>query len=108
MSVNRIDIKEFRKKGFLFEANRKFFHPLGLALEVIIDEKGEEKLGGIWDYRDDPEGILYGGDTSMKENANIITYVDDLRISKLHARALTGMCNSNGIQIKDEEEKTNE
>ena len=42
------------------EANRRFFHPLGLALEIIVDEDtGEERLGGIWDYRDDPEGIIF-------------------------------------------------
>ena len=61
--IKRIDIREFRKEGYLFEANRQFFHPLGLALEVIINEEdGSEKLGGVWDYRDDPEGMLYGND----------------------------------------------
>ena len=76
--IKRIDIKEFRKFGFLQEANRMFFHPLGLALEVIIEDsrigsalfhlrramlslfgKNREYIGGIWDYRDDPEGMLY-------------------------------------------------
>ena len=58
--IKRIDIKEFREIGYLQELNRRFMHPLGLALEVIIDtETGEEKLGGVWDYRDDPEGIFY-------------------------------------------------
>ncbi len=61
--VRRIDIKEFRQFGFLQEANRRFFHPLGLALEVVVDEEtGSESLGGVWDYRDDPEGILFGED----------------------------------------------
>lgn len=60
MSVNRMDIKEFREMGLLAEVNRIFFHPLGLALEVSVDKDGNEKLGGIWDYRDDPEGMLYG------------------------------------------------
>lgn len=56
----RMDIGQFRELGFLQEVNRQFFHPLGLALEVIIDEKsGVERLGGIWDYRDDPEGLFY-------------------------------------------------
>lgn len=55
-----MSIKEFREMGLLAELNRTFFHPLGLALEVIISEEtGKEKLGGIWDYRDDPEGMLY-------------------------------------------------
>ena len=58
--IKRIDIKEFREMGLLSEVNRAFFHPLGLALEVIVEEDGTEKLGGIWDYREDPEGMLYG------------------------------------------------
>lgn len=89
--INRIDIKEFRRIGFLQEVNRQFFHPLGLALEVVTEDciwcregvisiaEGQyggnprpcphcdgdgvtERLGGIWDYRDDPEGITYGED----------------------------------------------
>ena len=58
--VNYMPIAEFRKLGYLHELNRQFLHPLGLALEVVVDDKtGEESLGGIWDYRDDPEGIRY-------------------------------------------------
>jgi hypothetical protein len=58
--IKRINIKEFRELGLLAELNRTFLHPLGMALEVIVDDEGNEKLGGIWDYRDDPEGVLYG------------------------------------------------
>lgn len=58
--IKRIDIKEFRAFGYLQEANRLFFHPLGLALEVSIEADGSERLGGVWDYRDDPEGMCYG------------------------------------------------
>lgn len=95
--VKRIDIKEFQELGFLQEVNRLFFHPLGLALEVVIEDECEMcggtgrymlqrggeptklcpecegskkrpkdkityRLGGVWDYRDDPEGIIYDGD----------------------------------------------
>lgn len=63
----KIDIKEFRELGFLQEANRQFFHPLGLALEISIDENGNESLGGIWDYRDDLEGIHYNLKDSPSE-----------------------------------------
>jgi hypothetical protein len=63
--VKRMDIKEFRELGFLQEVNRHFFHPLGLALEVITEEDGSEKLGGIWDYREDPEGIYFDGGYGM-------------------------------------------
>lgn len=56
--VNRMNIKEFLELGFLQEANRLFFHPRGLALEVTID-KEEYKISGVWDYRDDPGGIFF-------------------------------------------------
>lgn len=62
-----IDIEEFREIGFLQEANRQFFHPLGLALEVQVDDDGNWSLGGIWDYRDDPEGVLFVDLTSEED-----------------------------------------
>ena len=67
MTIKTMNIAEFREKGFLQEANRLFFHPLGLALSINIDESGEESLGEIWDYRDDPEGLLFGPGIISKE-----------------------------------------
>ncbi len=64
--IKRINIKEFREKGYLQELNRRFLHPLGLALEVII-VGSEEKLGGIWDYREDDEGIWYDFQNADRE-----------------------------------------
>ena len=58
-AIKRMDIREFQEKGFLQEANRLFFHPHGLALEIVIED-GEYRLGGVWDYRDDAEGIVFG------------------------------------------------
>lgn len=57
--VKRIPIKDFREAGYLHEVNRVFLHPLGLALEVVVAPSGEEFLGGVWDYRDDPHGMTY-------------------------------------------------
>jgi hypothetical protein len=58
--IRYMPIDEFRAHGYLQELNRQFLHPLGLALEVRRDEDtGIEVLGGIWDYRDDPEGMRY-------------------------------------------------
>jgi hypothetical protein len=65
--IKRIDIKEFREKGYLQELNRRFLHPLGLALEVIIGDDGTETLGGIWDYREDEEGMYYDINNSDDE-----------------------------------------
>ena len=54
-----MDVKEFRENGYLQELNRTFLHPLGLAIEVKINEDGTEELGRIWDYRKDKEGLHY-------------------------------------------------
>jgi hypothetical protein len=58
-ALKRMDIAEFRNEGYLQEVNRQFFHPLGLDLVTNITEDGIESLGGIWDHRDDPEGVFY-------------------------------------------------
>lgn len=112
--IKKINIKEFRDKGFLQEANRLFFHPLGLALEVLAawpkDVTAEEKkkykipfnhpkakhsMGGVWDYRDDPEGMLFGKDLIDKKK---VAAVEKLRVSKLPVRLKLDECNEHGIQ----------
>lgn len=72
--VKRIDIAEFRREGYLQEVNRRFLHPLGLALEVVVNDDGTETLGGVWDYRDDAEGIYYAGEygDNLAEKAECI------------------------------------
>jgi hypothetical protein len=67
MSIKKIDIKEFRELGYLQELNRRFLHPLGLALEVAIDDNGTDTLGGIWDYREDEEGFYYDLEHSIQD-----------------------------------------
>jgi 8-oxo-dGTP pyrophosphatase MutT (NUDIX family) len=89
-----IDIKEFREAGFLQEANRRFFHPRGLALEVVVEDDGTERLGGMWDYREDPEGMLFGQDMIDIKKAK---YVEDLAKSKISERRKQN-CDANGIQ----------
>ena len=92
--MKRIGIKEFQEEGYLQEANRRFFHPLGLALEVIMnDEDGSMVLGGIWDSRDDPEGILF--DDYDHDKAVIIGHMLDVRSGPRDARG----CCIGGIQM---------
>lgn len=96
--VKRIDIAEFRREGYLQELNRRFLHPLGLALEVVVEpcpcrdgtieegppgathtvtcptchgDKQRERMGGVWDYRDDPEGIYYDGQLDPEKAGHI-------------------------------------
>lgn len=46
--------------GYLQEANRRFFHPLGLALRVSSDAAGTLSALDVVDYRDDAEGVFFG------------------------------------------------
>jgi hypothetical protein len=54
-----MDIEEFREKGYLQEVNRRFLHPIGLALAVTVDDAGVYSLSGVLDARDDPEGFVF-------------------------------------------------
>lgn len=70
MSVKRMDIKEFVDFGYLHELNRGFLHPLGLALEVNFDDDGNPTgFGGVWDRRDDVDGLIFAEDTLDPEKA---------------------------------------
>lgn len=66
-----IEPKEFREHGYLQEINRRFLHPLGLALTITIDKNGKEQLGPILDYRNNEEGIFFdikNSNNKRKEN----------------------------------------
>lgn len=55
-----MDPEEFRQLGILQEVNRQFFHPIGLALAVGIDDSGKAvAIAGVLDNRGDPEGFIY-------------------------------------------------
>ena len=54
-----MDLRDFKEAGYLLEVNRRFFHPLGLALSVRRDPNGEVTLHNIWDGRDDEEGFVF-------------------------------------------------
>jgi hypothetical protein len=82
-----IDACEFKELGYLQEVNRRFFHPLGLALEVETDDStGASKISGIIDARDDEEGFVFDAivsgehDVDLKRADSIIRrkqFVDD-------------------------------
>jgi len=99
--IKFIDIKEFRAKGFLQEANRLFFHPLGLALAVNIHEDGTETLDGIWDYRDDPEGMFFGQEMIREDRIkHVLALKNSKRFDRLMAARDYGyIVDSDSIQI---------
>jgi hypothetical protein len=79
--MKQMSIDEFRDLGLLQEINRKFLHPLGLAMFVAIGAGAETTIGGIFDGRDDPEGFCFGGVDAGKARR-----VDQLFTERSHAR----------------------
>lgn len=66
MSKKYMSILEFWETGYLHEINRCFLHPLGLALEVTVDSEGNYSLSGVWDARDDLDGISFSQPVAQK------------------------------------------
>jgi len=97
----RMDLQEFKDGGFLQEVNRQFFHPLGLALEVYEKDGEVVKLGGIWDYREHEEGILFDiANRSEEEQEQFKNrYLETVKEMKKHAAARVKMFGQNyGVQ----------
>lgn len=64
-----INLRTLIEDGYLQEANRQFFHPLGLAMEV--DTQSGVIL--IQDWRDDTEGVIFAdGVLDQAKIANIL------------------------------------
>lgn len=84
--VKKMDIREFRELGFLHEINRLILHPAGMALEVHIDPAtGAESLGGVWDCRDDTEGVAYGENYISPAKAEAVALMIEARGPARHA-----------------------
>ncbi len=81
MIIKRIDTAEFRRLGLLQEANRLYFHPRGLALEIIVGEDGTEHFGGVWDYREDQEGMAFADNMISPLSASFVQALFDNRLA---------------------------
>jgi len=93
-SRKRMSIKDFRRLGYLQEANRLFFHRIGLDLEVITNqETGEEKLLAVWDYRDSG-GVIFT-EYDQEKAKEVFLEIEQRKAS----RAEMLECDDNGIQI---------
>lgn len=85
--IKKVSPKILLDTGLLFEINRQILHPFGLALEAVVDdETGEVSLGQVWDYRDDPEGILFEDKTFAKAKAKFEKFMDVVGKQKLAER----------------------
>ncbi len=78
--IQTMTLEEFRDLGYLQELNRRFLHPLGLAIGLMgdFDEDGNFEPSGeiqIQDYRDDPEGMRFS-----EEEMDLEFYIKSERI----------------------------
>jgi uncharacterized protein YodC (DUF2158 family) len=73
MEIKYLDTKTLIDDGYLQEANRQFFHPLGLALEV------KDGTIRVWDYRDDPEGINFADKVDLRAKADKVLRLEGER-----------------------------
>lgn len=73
----RITAKELREMGLLWKINRDILHPFGLALETLQHEDFTETFGGVWDSRDDPEGMRYGEELHRKGFDKYSRFMED-------------------------------
>jgi hypothetical protein len=96
-SIKYMDLSEFQAQGWLLEANRLFFHPRGLALEITVNEEGFMALTGIWDSRNDPEGIVFDPGVFEPGDQAKSDAIEALRKSKVEKRFRAG-CLGDGIQ----------
>lgn len=84
--IKKIDAKEFRALGLVQEVNRRFLHPMGLALEVIVEEDGSTRFGDVWDERDDPEGWRFAeGEIEIEKVRSVDALLEAKRASRLAA-----------------------
>jgi len=95
--IKTMDIREFKEKGYLQEANRRFFHPLGLALIVSRDDSdGTMKLFGIQDVRNDPEGMVFD-----EFDGDLATEVTVEMLARAEYRGKLPYCNKGGVQTEN-------
>lgn len=56
---HEMTVQDFQEQGFLLELNRRFLHPLGVALAIVKYADTPWHRCHILDHRDDPEGIRF-------------------------------------------------
>lgn len=76
-----LSVAEFREFGYLQELNRRFLHPLGLALAVA--QIGDQTfLAPIHDARSDPEGFVFTVEQLDTDEARLKTRNIDIAMER--------------------------
>lgn len=83
-----LTLEQLRDGGYLQEVNRRFFHPLGLALEAGRFTAGtaEPMVIRVQDHRDDPEGVIFADPPDPAKAARVLA--EEIRRSGPRLEAL--------------------
>jgi hypothetical protein len=93
-----IDLKEFMEKGFLQEANRLFFNPLGIAMVFNLDENDDVVSIGFYQDNNCEYGFLFEENFLTKtEHVKKANFIKELKDSKIKTRVKYG-CDEDGVQ----------
>lgn len=74
-----LDWRTLCNDGYLQEANRQFFHPLGLALAVTVADDKVTGTLSVMDGRHDPEGFNFIEGEDLFEKASRVRQIADAR-----------------------------
>lgn len=72
--------------GLLFAINNQLLHPFGMAIAIKINDDDTKEFGGIWDYRSDPEGLLYDDETLKSGIEKLEKFMEEFGTDKLQQR----------------------
>ena len=78
-----LDLQELIEGGYLQEVNRRFFHPLGLALAVTVNSAGLPFGLFVYDWREDKEGGFFGTKCDEAKAANVYSEAIQRRTARL-------------------------
>jgi hypothetical protein len=84
--IRLLPAREFYEFGYLQEANRRFFHPLGLSIAVQETDEGIEYVG-IVDYRDEELPLTLAiSEEEVEEALNAKERIDNEIVKRADAR----------------------
>ena len=84
--TKKADAAYLLESGLLFEINRSIMHPVGLAMVVSKDEKGNFILV-IKDGRLEPENLKFNKEVYQRGNDKLIRFMRDFGHGQMERRS---------------------
>ena len=85
--------------GVLFEVNRQVLHPLGLQLDIEVDDEGRVTRFDLLDNRDSPEPIFFTPEDFEEGRSKYESYMHDHGKRNIQKRRQIGMVIQTGPNL---------